>query len=156
MSNQRANRRKKRSRKPVAERVRTMAASGLVEDQIASRLGVDKNELRRRYIDEIKRGKAMAAASAAEAGELTRAEKYAAYVILGATNSHWQTELGNLIFDGLDGSGAKTAADAYAKWLLDGGRWNCSAFTTNFSDERIAEFRALKIEAQKLLCNGDG
>jgi hypothetical protein len=123
-------------------------------DQIASRLGVDKNELRRRYIDEIKRGKAMAATSAAEAGELTRAEKYAAHVILGATNSHWQTELGNLIFDGLDSSGAKSAADAYAKWLLDGGRWNCSAFTTNFSDERIAEFVALKIEAQKLLGNG--
>jgi hypothetical protein len=72
---------------------------------------------------------------------------------VGATSSHWQTELGNLIFDGLDGS-AKTAADAYAKWLLDGSRWNCSGFTTNFSDERVAEFVALKTEAQKLLNNG--
>ena len=41
-----------------------MAASGLVEDEIALRLGVDKNELRARYIDAIKAGKAMAAAGA--------------------------------------------------------------------------------------------
>ena len=46
---QRTKHGKKSGRKPVADQVRAMAASGLVEDQIALRLGIDKNELRARY-----------------------------------------------------------------------------------------------------------
>jgi hypothetical protein len=45
-----------------------MAAYGLVEDQIALRLnGMDKNRLRRKYIDSIKEGRAIASAAGAEA-----------------------------------------------------------------------------------------
>jgi hypothetical protein len=132
-----------------------MAAKGLSADVIAACLGMDRNTLRGRHALGLYSGREKAKKQKAEAkGALTREEAYAAYVILGATSSHWQTELGNLIFNGLDGSGAKTAADAYAAWLRDGGRWNCSGFTTDFSEERIAEFRALKLEAQALLRNG--
>jgi hypothetical protein len=56
-------------RKAQREAVTAMARSGLVEDQIASRLGIDKNKLRARHIDDIKLGKA--AAAAAEADTIT-------------------------------------------------------------------------------------
>jgi hypothetical protein len=41
----------------------------------------------------------------------------AADAILSAVNSHWQTpEHGNLIFDGLDGHGARDPVQAFAAW----------------------------------------
>jgi len=149
-----------KSVKPIRDQrrlVEQLTAAGLNADIVSQILNVNKNRLRREHAAALYSGRKEAEKrkAAERSNGLTRAEKHAADVILGATNSHWQTELGNLIFDGLGGSGAKTAADAYAKWLRDGARWNCSGLTTNFSDERIAEFIALKIEAQKLLRNGD-
>ena len=70
--------------------------------------------------------------------------------ILSAINSEWQTPDGNLIWSGLDGDGAKSAADAFAAWLRDGGRFITAGIHRNFSPERIAEFVALKREAEKL------
>jgi hypothetical protein len=137
--------------------VEAMAAKGLSADVIAACLGMDRNTLRGRHALSLHNGrmKATKQKAAAKGGDLTRAEKHAADAILNAVNSHWQTpEHGNLIFQGLDGHGARNAAQAYAKWLLDGGRWNCSGLTTDFSAERIAEFVALKREAQTLLGNG--
>jgi hypothetical protein len=138
---------------PLQRRVRAMAAAGLVEDQIALRLGgMDKNKLRKDYVDVIKQGRAKLKRQKAEAGELTFAEMCAADAILSAVNSHWQTpEHGNLIFQGLADHGARDAIQAYARWLRDGGRWITAGIRKNFSPERIAEFVALKREAQALL-----
>ena len=61
-------------RNKLAETIRKMASDGLVEDQIALRLGLDKNLLRAKFIDDIKRGKSAAAASEADAEDLTQAE----------------------------------------------------------------------------------
>jgi hypothetical protein len=140
--------------------VEAMAAKGLSADVIAACLGMDRNTLRGRHALSLHNGREKAKKQKVEArGGLTREEMHAADAILGATSSHWQTELGNLIFDGLDGSGAKTAADAYAAWLLKGGHWNCSGLTTDFSAERVAEFARLKAETEQLLKrlnNSDG
>jgi hypothetical protein len=44
---------------PLHRKVKRMAAAGLVEDQIALRLGgLDKNQLRRRHIEALKQGRA--------------------------------------------------------------------------------------------------
>jgi hypothetical protein len=64
-------------KKSTADVVADMAASGLVEDEIAQRLGVHKNVLRARHIDSIKAGKAAAAASEVEAAALTVVEYHA-------------------------------------------------------------------------------
>jgi hypothetical protein len=134
--------------------VEQLTAAGLNADIVSQILNVNKNKLRREHAVALYSGRKEAErqkAAKAKANVLSREEKHAADAVLSATSSHWQTELGNLIFDGLDGSGAKTAADAYAKWLRDGGRWNCSGLATNFSDERVAEFARLKAEALQLL-----
>ena len=128
-----------------------MAASGLVEDEIALRLGVDKNELRARYIDAIKVGKAMAAAGAAEACELTREEMHAADAILSAINSEWHTVArGNDLWPGLDGEGARSAADAFARWQLDGGKFICAGLS-QLDRDRVVELCRIKAEAEALL-----
>jgi hypothetical protein len=58
---------------------------------------------------------------------------------------------GSLIWDGLDGRAAKMAASAYAAWLRAGGKFITTGVDKSFSPERIAEFIALKREAQRLL-----
>ena len=126
-----------------------MAASGLVEDEIALRLGIDKNTLRARYIDAIKAGKAMAAAGAVEACELTREEMHAADAILSAINSEWHTVDGNDLWPGLDGEGARSAADAFARWQLDGGKFICAG-PSQLDQDRVAELCRIKAEAEAL------
>jgi hypothetical protein len=143
--------------KPARDQARiveAMAEKGLSADVIAACLGIDRNTLRGRHALSLHNGRVKAAKqkAAARGDGLTRAEMRAADVILGAISSHWQTpDLGNLLFEGLDGHGARNAAQAYARWLRDGGRWNCSGLTTDFSPERIAEFVALKRAAEELL-----
>jgi hypothetical protein len=134
--------------------VEAMAAKGLSADVIAACLNMDRNTLRGRHALSLHNGREKAKKQKAEAkgGDMTRAEMHAADAILGVINSHWQTpDLGNIIFQGLDGHGARTAAQAYAAWLRDGGRWNCSGLATNFSDAQVAEFVALKRAAEELL-----
>ena len=132
-----------------------MAASGLVEDQIALRLRTDKNQLRRKYIDSIKQGRAIARAQAEANDGLTRAERLAADSMLSSCASKWfDPTYGNLLWPGLNGSGARTPAEAFAAWMLRGSKFNHPGLADNFSDERIAEFVALKREALKLLGNG--
>jgi hypothetical protein len=69
-----------------------MAAKGMVEDQIAARLGLDKNQLRRRHIDAIKDGRAQATAAAdAAAGEqLSQDEETMRRAILAGYGTHWE------------------------------------------------------------------
>jgi hypothetical protein len=145
-----AGRSRPHSRRRRQDEVRVMAASGLVEDQIALRLRTDKNQLRRKYIDSIKQGRAIAREQKAAVCELTYAEKCFADIVLSSVDSAW---LG-LLWSGLHGDPAKTPADAYARWLRDGSRFGTAGVRKSFSQERIAEFRALKIEAQKLLNGG--
>src|SRR5215470_20120648 len=125
MLKQHAKHRRKRCRKPVADQVRTMAASGLVEDQIALRLGIDKNELRARYIDAIKRGKATAAARELQIADMRREELYALDAILIAFDGgDWLGPDGRSdLWTGLDGKGARSPADAFAEWLSSGGHF---------------------------------
>ena len=97
-----------------------MASSGAVEDEIALRLGIDKNTLRAKYIADIKRGKALATASEPQ---FSRQELHAANAILVCfADNDWIDDGRSLLWVGLDGGGAKSAADAFAKWQLDGGR----------------------------------
>jgi hypothetical protein len=145
----RAKARKKPSRKPIAEAVRDMAASGAVEDEIALRLGIDKNTLRAKYIVDIKRGRRMARAS--EVGDMTGEEMHAANAILSAINGPWHTPDGNDLWPGLASDSAQSAADAFAKWQLDGGKFICTGLSARFERERVAEFRKIKAEAEMLL-----
>jgi hypothetical protein len=152
MLKQRAKHRKKPGGKTIAQLVANMAATGHVEDEIALHLGVDKNTLRARYIAHIKAGKRARASSEAEAIDLTRAEMCCASAILASFDSEWfDPAYGNDLWPGLAGDNAKTAADAYARWLRDGGRLITSGIGKNFGPERIAEFCKLKAEAEKLL-----
>jgi hypothetical protein len=81
----------------IHRRVKAMAAAGLVEDQIALRIGGDKNQLRRKYIDSIKQGRA--AKQEAEAAELTRSERARLDAIKQSFDSDWyHPKLGNLLF----------------------------------------------------------
>jgi hypothetical protein len=85
----------------IHRRVKAMAAAGLVEDQIALRIGGDKNQLRRRYIDSIKKGRAakQEAQAAAESAELSKQQREERALIERSFASHWyDPELGNLIF----------------------------------------------------------
>jgi hypothetical protein len=76
-----------------------MAARGLVEDQIALRLGSDKNQLRRRYIDAVKAGRA--AKREAQAAELTKEQQKTREVIRQTWDYWYDEELGShLIYEG--------------------------------------------------------
>jgi hypothetical protein len=125
----------------LAETVGRMAAEGLVEDQIALRLGLDKNDLRARFIDDIKRGKSVAAASEADASELSLEEYHFCDVLWDSFHSHWQDPIcGNLLFAGTDGKSARTIADAFAAWKKRGGRYNCTGRSTRFAKDKAIEF----------------
>jgi hypothetical protein len=149
----RANRRKKPGRKAVAQMVANMARLGHVEDQIALRLGVNKNQLRARYIDDIKRGKRMAAASEAQLAGMSRQELHACNAILLAFDGgDWIAPDGRSdLWSGLDDKGARSPADAFAAWLAGGGKFICTGLDGRFSPERLQEFAELKAEAEKLL-----
>jgi hypothetical protein len=119
-----------------------MARDGLVEDQIARRIGVDKNKLRARHIDDIKEGKAAAAAANAER-VITRQE----YFFLDAVTKSFESpddwydpECGNLLFEGMDGKGARTVADAFARWKDQGGRFMTTGLSGKFDPKKYAEF----------------
>jgi hypothetical protein len=81
-----------------------MAAAGLVEDQIALRLGgLDKNQLRRRHIEALKQGRASAAAQRAQeaAGQPSKAEREQLERIEASFKSDWYSpEHGNDLYGG--------------------------------------------------------
>jgi hypothetical protein len=125
----------------LAATIRKMAAEGLVEDEIALRLRIDKNELRARFIDAIKQGKSAAAASEVEAEALSMEEYHWLDVCTDSFNSHWQDPTdGNLLFAGTDGRGAKSILDAFRAWKLRGGRYNCTGRSTRFAKDKAIEF----------------
>ena len=98
----------------IHRRVKEMASAGLVEDQIALRVGggIDKNQLRRRYIDSIKQGRAkkQEARAEAEAAESSKQEQLER--IKASFASHWyDLQCGNLLY-----GGAHTVEEALA-WV---------------------------------------
>ena len=128
-------------------------AAGHVEDEIALRLGVHKNELRARFIEDIKRGKRMAAASKLQITDMRRQELDALNAILLAFDGGaWDAPDGrNDLWPGLDGEGASSPADAFAAWLAGAGKFICTGLDGRFSPERLREFAQLKAGAVKLL-----
>jgi hypothetical protein len=136
--------------------VEAMAAKGLSADVIAACLGTDRNTLRGRHALSLHNGRVKAKKQKAESkGALSREEMLACDSILSSSASHWfDPTHGNLLWAGLSGACAKTPADAFAKWLRDSGRFNTTGVDKIFDPARIAEFVALKRDAQKLLGNG--
>ena len=61
-------------------------------------------------------------------------------VAFDSFNSHWFADGRNLIFRGVDGSGAKDLADAYAFWASNGERYRTTGLSTKFDPERAAMF----------------
>jgi hypothetical protein len=80
---------KRKPKRTAAGAVAAMAASGMCEDQIALRLSIHKNTLRAQHIDELIRGRAVAAASKTDDGELTKGEAELLASIRSAFDSHW-------------------------------------------------------------------
>jgi hypothetical protein len=90
-----------------------MAKAGLVEDQIALRIGSDKNQLRRRYIDEIKEGRAQARSEAesAESEKLSATEEGMRRAMFAGYGTHWENEDGTN-----DAQGGRTLAETEKLW----------------------------------------
>jgi hypothetical protein len=138
--------------------VRDLAALGHSSDVIGAVLGIGRDALRASHALDLHAGREKAKKQKAEAkGGLTREEMCCADVMLSsfASGSWVDPVCGNLLWDGLDGRAAKTAASAYAAWLRAGGKFITTGIDKSFGPERIAEFLALKREARKLLGNGD-
>jgi hypothetical protein len=105
--------RRGRGLSPLHRKVKRMAAAGLVEDQIALRLGgIDKNKLRRRHIEALKQGRASAAAQRAQeaAEQPSREERERLERINRSFQSHWYDPVhGNDLY-----GGARTVEEALA------------------------------------------
>jgi len=135
-----------------------MAQAGLVEDQIGLRIGVDKNKLRAQHIDDIKEGKAAAAAADAER-VITREE----YFFLDAVTKSFESrddwyddEHGNLLFEGTNGKGARTVSDAFAHWKGQGGKFLTTGLSGKFGPEKYVEFaKVVSNYRQNLNLQGD-
>jgi len=90
-------------------RVQQMAAAGLVEDQIALRIGGDKNQLRRKYIDSIKQGRA--AKRDAQGAQLTKQQLHDREIIERHFSDWYDPEFGHLLL-----GGARTVEEGIAYW----------------------------------------
>ena len=118
-------------------RIKAMAAQGLVEDQIVARIGGDKNQLRRRYIDAVKAGRAKKrdAQAAAEAAELDKAERARLHSIIESFKSNFYSpEHGNLLF-----GGTRTVAEAVAWCREQDGGGPCKWITSGLGEDDLAD-----------------
>jgi hypothetical protein len=113
-----------------------MAASGLVEDEIAQAIGVGKTVLRARHIGSIKSGRQSARAAAAAATAVTTEE----YHFLDAATASFASQWGSLLHHGPDGTSAKNIDEAFAYWKEHGGRYICTGLSNRFSPRKLAEF----------------
>jgi hypothetical protein len=134
--------------------VEQLTAAGLNADAVAQIINVNKNTLRAEHALALANGRATLKKKKVEqkASALTRQEQHAADAILATfSDGNWIMPDGRCaLFPGTDGQGARTAADAFAKWVADGGRWITTGLNHNFSPEQLREFAALKAEAAKL------
>lgn len=140
-------------RKAQREAVTAWAQAGLVEDQIASRLGVDKNKLRAQHIDDIKQGKAAAAAADAAETVITKEE----YYFLNAASSSmldpdwFDPEHGSLLFPGTNGEGARSVSDAFAYWKNSGGKFITTGLFGKLDPKKYAAFAKVVSEYRQKL-----
>ena len=117
-------------------RIKAMAAQGLVEDQIVARIGGDKNQLRRQYIDAVKAGRAKkrGAQAEAEAAQRTKSERARLHAIKQSFDSDWYSpEHGNLIF-----GGTHSIAEALA-WCREQDGGVCRWVTTGLGETDLAD-----------------
>jgi hypothetical protein len=133
--------------KPVVkaqrEAIVQWAKSGLCEDEIAQKLQTDKNRLRKEHIDAIKEGKAARAAAAEEEIVITKAEYHflrSAELSFAPGSGWFDPKLGNFLFEGMDGRGARNIHDAFCAWKRSGGRFITSGLSNNFDPQKCAEF----------------
>jgi hypothetical protein len=99
----------RKPKRTAAGAVAVMAASGMCEDQIALRLNIHKNTLRAQHIDELIKGRAVAAASKGSSDELTDKEQELLDRIRRAFDSKWYNErFGCVVY-----FGARTIGEAY-------------------------------------------
>jgi hypothetical protein len=140
------------SNRDIVER---LARAGLNADAIAQVVGVNKNTLRAQHALALANGRAALKRRKAEerASALTREECCAANAILMAFDggNKWLFRGKSLLWRGVSGEGAHSAADAFARWQLDGRTFITTGITDRFSPARIREFAELKAEAKKLL-----
>ena len=82
---------------------------------------------------------------------MSKAELHVLDSIESSFKSKWYTpEHGNLLWRGLDGNGARTPADAFAKWQLDGAHFVTIGLDHSFAAQRLKAFAQIKREAEKL------
>src|SRR5262245_45084284 len=118
-------------------RIKAMAAQGLVEDQIVARIGGDKNQLRRRYIDAVKEGRAKKrdAQAEAEAAELNKSKRARLHAIKQSFESEfYDPEFGNLLF-----GGTHSVEEALAWCREQDGGGPCRWITTGLSEHDLAD-----------------
>jgi hypothetical protein len=123
--------------------VRTLAAQGLSGDVIAATIGLNKNSLRATHALDLRAGRETRAAEqeAADAAAITKEEYHFLNAATSSFKSGWFDErLGNFLFEGLSGHGAKNVDDAFAAWKRDGGKFITSGLSNNFDPEKYAEF----------------
>lgn len=132
--------------------VEKLTAAGLNADAVAQVLNVNKNRLRAEHALALTNGRATLKKQKAEAAAaaLTSEEKFALDAILEAFDG-WDEPDGNLLWSGVNGDGATSPADAFARWMLDGGKFICTGLDDNFSRDRLEEFAQVKAAAKKLL-----
>ena len=129
--------------------VETLTAAGLNGDSVAAVLGLNKNMLRSRHALALANGRAamMKRKAEARAAKLTSEERFA----LDAIMTESAIDLGDL-WPGLGGGGARSPADAFARWLRDGSRYVCTGLEQDkFTSEQLDAFAQVKAEAKKLL-----
>jgi hypothetical protein len=128
-------------RESVHERIKRMAASGLVEDQIALKVGVDKNELRAKYIEAIKAGKADAAETEANETAISKSDYFLLDAIHTAFSSPFHDPVrGNLLWLGCSGKGALTIEDAFARRKAADGAFSTAGIFKKMQPEKMARY----------------
>jgi hypothetical protein len=151
---------RQRRRKPNASQLKRqrnkvldLTAQGKNRAVVAATLGIGVNRLREGYALELDAGRVQAKAARADEAQdaaLTIAEYHALDAITTSVASDWMDEtLGNLIFAGSDGKGARSVADAFAGWKARGGKWICTGLSSRFNKAKAAEFGKIVAETQK-------
>jgi hypothetical protein len=124
--------------------VRALARQGLSGDVIASTVGVNKNSLRAEHALDLHAGRESRKAEqeAADAAAITKGEYHflnAATLSFEPGSGWFDERLGNFLFEGVDGKGAKNIDDAFAAWKREGGKFITSGLS-GIDQEKYSEF----------------
>jgi len=134
--------------------VKQLAARGLSGDVIAASVGLNKNSLRAEHALDLHEGREIRAAEKAAEIELSLAEyHFLNAATLSFSDDGWfDDELKeNLLFDGVDGKGAKNIDDAFAAWKAEGGRFITTGLSSKFDPEKYAEFAKIVLRYRQNL-----